>query len=308
MQMQARLSFQNLNTFATAAQALSFQHAAETLHVTPSAVSHQIRHLESMLGYPLFERLDKRIQLTNRGRQLYLEIREPLQQLHQASRNALRGDEDDSLALSVAPVFATRWLIPRLRDFRALHPEISLSVIATISLVDFRSDPYDAAIRLGDGDWPDTLSTRLFDKRIVAVCHPDLVARNGGRFEIAGVTGQALIDNSFMRGLWQEWLDAAGLEAPADLTDFEVQGTAQVLEVVAAGDAIGLVDLSFISEELQSGRLVLACDHVLCDDDGYFLTYPESMRERRSLQCFEQWIVAQVGEFEAERDSSLIAC
>ncbi len=306
--MQPRLSFQNLNTFATAAQALSFQDAAETLHVTPSAVSHQIRNLESMLGYPLFERLDKSIRLTNRGRQLFIEIREPLQQLHQASRNALRSDEDDSLALSVAPVFATRWLIPRLRDFRALHPEISLSVIATISLVDFRSDPFDAAIRLGDGDWPDTVSTRLFDKRIVSVCHPDLVARNGGRFQVERITSQALIDNSFMRGLWPEWLGAAGIEAPADLTDLEVQGTAQVLEVVAAGDAIGLVDLSFINDELQSGRLVLACDHMLCGNDGYFLTYPEIMRERPSLQRFEQWIVSQVGSPEREGSDKATGC
>ncbi len=292
--MQARLSFQNLNTFAAAAQALSFQDAAEALHVTPSAVSHQIRNLESMLGYPLFERLDKSIRLTSRGRQLYLEIREPLQQLHQASRNALRGSEDTTLALSVAPVFATRWLVPRLKDFRGLHPEISLSVIATISLVDFRNDPIDAAIRLGSGNWPDTVSRRLFDKRIVAVCHPDLVLRNGGKFEVAEITGQTLIDNSFMRGLWQEWLAAAGIEAPANLTSLEVQGTAQVLEVIAAGDAIGLVDVSFIRDELESGRLAIACDHRLCGDDGYFLTYPESMAERTSLQIFEQWILAQI--------------
>ena len=294
MYMQARLSLQNLNTFAAAAQALSFQDAAEALHVTPSAVSHQIRNLESMLGYPLFERLDKKIRLTSRGRQLFLEIREPLQQLHQASRNALRGAEDKTLALSVAPVFATRWLVPRLKRFRTLHPEVSLSVIATISLVDFRSDPFDAAIRLGDGNWPDTVSKRLFDKRIVAVCHPDLLARNGGRFDLAQITGQALIDNSFMPGLWQEWLGAAGIEIPAELSGLEVQGTAQVLEVVAAGDAIGLVDLSFISDEIESGRLVLACDFRLCGGDGFYLTYPEAMAERTSLQLFERWILSQV--------------
>ena len=144
--MRARLSFQNLNTFATAAEVLSFQEAAELLHVTPSAVSHQIRSLEASLGYPLFERLDKRVRLTNRGRQLFLEIREPLKQLHQASRNALHGSEDNALALSVAPVFATRWLLPRLKNFRARYPEISLSVIAAAGLVDFRSDPFDAAI------------------------------------------------------------------------------------------------------------------------------------------------------------------
>ena len=250
--MRARLSFQNLNTFATAAEVLSFQEAAELLHVTPSAVSHQIRSLEASLGYPLFERLDKRVRLTNRGRQLFLEIREPLKQLHQASRNALHGSEDNALALSVAPVFATRWLLPRLKNFRARYPEISLSVIAAAGLVDFRSDPFDAAIRMGNGHWPDTVSKRLFGKRIVAVCHPNLIMNNGG----------------------------------STLSDIR-------MVAIKAEDAIGLVDRSFVSDEINEGRLVLACDHVLSGDGGYFLTYPESASERTSLQLFEQWIFSQ---------------
>lgn len=292
--MQAKLSFQNLNTFATAAHALSFQGAAEVLHVTPSAVSHQIRHLESLLGYPLFERLDKRVRLTTRGRQLYLEIREPLRQLHQSSRNALRGIEDSVLALSVAPVFATRWLLPRLKDFRVLYPEINLSVIATTSLVDFRSDPFDAAIRMGDGHWPDTVSRRLFGRRMVAVCHPNLVAKNGGTFVAERLGEQALIHNSSMKGLWEEWLRSAGIRLSGALAGVEVQDSAQVLEAINAEDAIGLVDLSFVSDDIKAERLVLACDHLLSGEDGYFLTYPEANGERTSLQLFEQWIVSQV--------------
>jgi len=294
MHMRARLSFQNINTFAVAAQALSFQGAAVVLHVTPSAVSHQIRNLESLLGYPLFERLDKRVRLTSRGRQLYLEVREPLMQLHQASRNALRGTEDNTLALSVAPVFATRWLLPRLKEFRACHPEINLSVIATTTLVDFRSDPFDAAIRMGGGDWPDTVSKRLFGRRMVAVCHPDLVERNGGTFEVKRIADQRLIHNTSMSGLWEEWLDSAGCVVSGALTGVEVQSSAQVLEAVNAGDAIGLVDLSFIGDDIEQGRLVLACEHVLSGDDGYFLTYPEMMGERTSLQLFGKWIASRV--------------
>lgn len=292
--MRTRLSLQNLNTFATAAHAMSFQDAAEVLGVTPSAVSHQIRNLESLLGYPLFERLDKRIRLTDRGNRLYLEIREPLRQIHQASRSALRGSDDNALALSVAPVFATRWLLPRLKDFRACSPEINLSVIATVSLVDFHTDPFDAAIRMGGGNWPETVSRRLFDKRIVAVCHPNLVARNGGPFAIEQLADQALIHNASMDGLWQEWLASAGIAPTGPLAGVEVQDSAQVLEAINAQEAIGLVDLSFIGDDLQDGRLVLACDHILAGDDGYFLTYPETVRERGALQAFEQWILSQL--------------
>lgn len=292
--MQARLSLNNLNTFATAAEMLSFQDAAASLHVTPSAVSHQIRNIESLLGYPLFERLDKSIRLTKRGGQLYSEIREPLKQIHQASHNALRGSQDNSLALSVAPVFATRWLLPRLKNFHAQHPEINLSVIATPDLVDFLRDPFDAAIRMGNGRWPDTLSKRLFSKRIVAVCHPGLLVGNGGVFTVEELRSQPLIHNASMSGLWQEWFNSAGITLSGALPGIEVQSSAQVLEAIDAGSAIGLLDLSFIHHDLESGRLVRANDHLLFAEDGYFLTYPEAIGERTALQLFEQWIFSEV--------------
>ena len=280
MSMRARLSFQNLNTFASAAQALSFQRAAEDLGVTPSAVSHQIRGLESLLGYALFERLDKQVRLTGRGRQLYLEIREPLRQLHEASSRALAGPEDNALALSVAPVFATRWLLPRLKDFHARCPEVNLSVVATT--------------RMGGGRWPAMSSVRLFDRRIVAVCRPDLLVANGGSFTMEQLAGQSLIHNASMSGLWPEWFESAGVAPAGTLTGMEVQNSAQVLEAVSAGDAIGLVDLNFIRDDLRQGRLALASDHVLSGADGYFLTYPEAGRKPTALQLFEQWLASQV--------------
>lgn len=294
MRMRARLSLQNLNTFATAAQTLSFQKAADRLHVTPSAVSHQIRHLESRLGYALFERYDKRVELTDRGRQLYLDIREPLKQLHQASDRALRSPEDRSLALSVAPVFATRWLLPRLKDFRTQHPDISLSVIATSTMTDFHNDGIDAAVRIGDGHWPELQSTLLFCARTVAVCHPDLIHRQTGPLTPEQIASQPLVHNTLYPDQWRQWLISAGVRPPATLAGIEVQGVAQVLEAVQAGDVIGLADRHFIENDLRSGRLALACNHTQADTSGFYLTYPKAQSERTALQCFEHWLLAQV--------------
>ncbi|SFG82988.1 LysR substrate-binding domain-containing protein [Neptunomonas qingdaonensis] len=207
---------------------------------------------------------------------------------------ALRESEKNFLALSVAPVFATRWLLPRLKNFYAQNPEINLSVIATPDLVNFRSDPFDVAIRMGHGHWPNTISKRLFTKRIVAACHPDLFEKNSGTFAIEELTKQPLIHNSSMKGLWLEWMSSAGVVPPNELSGIEVQGTAQVLEAISSGDAIGLVDLSFVGNDLDAGRLVLASEHVLSGDDGYFLTYPEATSEQISLQRFEQWIFSEV--------------
>ena len=297
MCMHYRLPLGNLNTFAAAAERESFQEAAESLYVTPSAVSHQIRNLEKLLGYRLFDRLDKKVRLTPRGEKLFNDIRAPIRELHEASRQALRGLQDKTLALSVAPVFATGWLLPRLKDFYASYPDISLSVIATTDLVDFNTDPFDASIRMGKGDWENIYSCRLFDAQTVAVCHPAMLQQNEGLFTPAELTGYPLIHNSSMSALWDEWFQSAGIKTPSGrAVKLQVQSSAQVVEVLQSGDCIGLIDRNFISKDISSGRLAVACGHIFQGEVGYFLSAPESAETLPSLQCFKDWLTMQLTE------------
>ncbi len=294
--MQSKLPLNNLNTFAAAAENLSFQRAAESLCVTPSAVSHQIRNLEKLLGYPLFERLDKAVSLTPQGERLFADVKAPIKQLHDAGRKALRGMEGNSLALSVAPVFATGWLLPRLKSFYVRYPDISLSVIATTDLVNFESGGFDASIRMGRGDWQNTHSLRLVGREIAAVCLPRVVERNKGFITPSRLLSKyPLIQNASMPDVWDEWCLSLGINVP----DWKggmirVQSSAQVVEAIQSGEAIGLVDRTMFPQDLTSGRLTLACEHILQDDGGYFLTYPESSADLSSLQCFEEWIRLQL--------------
>lgn len=293
--MQSRLPLNNLNTFAAAAMHLSFQAAAETLYVTPSAVSHQIRNLEAILGYKLFERMDKGVRLTSQGERLFADIQQPLRQLHEASRRAVRGCEDNQLALSVAPVFATRWLLPRLRGFYRSHPEINLSVIASVDITNFSSEPFDASIRIGKGEWTDTLALHLFSREIVAVCHPKLLQRNQGSFSAQQIKSQTLITNAYMPGIWNDWFKSAGVSVPQRLQGLQVESSAHVIEAIRSGDSIGLLDQRFISQEIASGQLVLACEHVLRGDDGgYYLTYPQRAEQLPALACFRDWLLAEI--------------
>lgn len=264
------------------------------LGVSPSAVSHQIRNFEALLDYKLFDRLDKRVELTSRGRQLYEDIREPLRQLHEASRKALRGHQDNSLTLSVAPVFATRWLLPRLKYFSQAHPEINVSMIATTDVVDLKADPIDAAIRLGDGQWSATVSEFLFSGQNVAVCHPSMLGEKGAVFDVLELSEQPLVHNSSMKGLWQEWFASAGLSVKHDVGGLQLQNSAQVLEAVQAGGSIGLVDRAFIQEELKQGKLVLANPHVLQGDDGFYLVYPEATSKLPAIELFRDWLFDQL--------------
>lgn len=295
MCMQYRLPLNNLNTFASAAEHLSFQDAAESLYVTPSAVSHQIRNLEKVLGYPLFDRLDKGVRLTSRGAQLFADIRAPMKQLHEASRKALRGLEDNTLTLSVAPVVATGWLLPRLKDFYANYPDINLSVIVTTDLVDFKSDPFDASIRIGDGNWSEVDILKLFGYEIVAVCHPSLIKKNDGLLTPADVMDNTLIQNASVPGMWAEWFESASVKnAAAKTVNLQVQNAAQMIEAIQSGEEIGLIDKKFIQQDIESGRLAIACDHVLQGNKGYYLVSPESARDLPSLNSFRDWLAQQI--------------
>ena len=295
--MQNKLPLNNLNAFAVAAEHLSFQKAAEFLYVTPSAVSHQVRNLEQILGYKLFDRLDKKVRLTPPGKRLFDDIKMPIRQLQEASRKALRGMENNTLALSVAPVFATGWLLPRLRDFYASYHDINLSVIAMSEMVDFNQDPFDASIRMGKGDWDNTASYHLFNREIVAVCHPSMLTANKALFTTLELTSYSLIHNSSMPSLWEEWFQSAGIDVAVDHeSKLQVQNSAQVIEVLQSGGAIGLIDRNFIDSDIQSNRLAVACEHVFQDKEGYFLTAPKSSHSLQSFQCFKEWLETQMAE------------
>ena len=293
--MQSRLPLNNLNTFAAASENLSFQEAAEALFVTPSAVSHQIRSLEKLLGYKLFDRLDKKVRLTPRGQRLFDDIRVPMGLLREASKKALRGVEDNSLSLSVAPVFATGWLLPHLKNFHISHPDINLSVIASSDLTDFNLDPFDASIRMGKGDWDKVNSYHLFSANIVAVCHPDMLRTAKGSITVNQIVNLPLIDNLSMPQLWKKWFLSAGITSHLENHfKLQVQSSAQVIEALQSGDCIGLLDNNFIAKDIESERVKIACEHVLHDEEGYFLTVPEKAESLASFQCFKNWIFNQL--------------
>lgn len=293
--MRPRIPLSHLNTFAAAANELSFQAAAVQLNVTPSAVSHQVRNLEAQLGYPLFDRTDKGVRLTARGRQLFSDVDRPLKQLHEAIDAVLRAKEDDLLTVSAAPVFATRWLIPRVGLFRREHPDTALSVIATADLLDFHMDNIDCAIRLGSGPWAGTDAELLFHTRIAAVCAPRVVEANGGRFAAEELATQKRVHNLGMPDLWNRWFESAGVPYPRQAPTLQVQSAAQVLEALQADDCIGLFDLNLVKTELEDGRIRLACDDVLKDGEGYHLVTPKDRAGSAPIRDFSAWLRGQIG-------------
>ena len=194
--------------------------------------------------------------------------------------------------LSVAPVFATRWLVPRLKDFQLKHPAISLSILANSDLVNFNTDPIDASIRMGSGHWPGLQSILLFQQQLIAVCHPQMINDNHDEtFQMNDLNSFTLVQNSSMPDEWAEWFASQSTTPPSNLKRLEVQNSAQMLEAIQTSDCVGLIDLTFVQDYLASGRVSRASDHSYQGKVGFYLTYPEKTAPLPSFKSFKHWLL-----------------
>ena len=200
-----------LRAFEAAARHLSFVRAAEELHVTPAAISQQVKLLEDQLGMRLFRR-GKKLALSEAAGSALPLISASFDQLERAML-ALRPDgSSNTLVISAPPAFSSRWLIPRLEDFQARHPDIDLRLDATKRRVNFEVEDVDLAIRFGAGDYPGLLSERLMQETIVPVATPTLAAAIHTPEELARCT---LLEDDWHinNGLfpdWATWLTTLG--------------------------------------------------------------------------------------------------
>jgi len=161
-----------LRAFEAAARHLSFSRAAEELHVTPAAISHQIKGLEDYLGVTLFRRLPRAVHLTDEAQLVLPSISEAFDALDQAASMLKENKTSGILTVTSAPTFAAKWLLPRLSDFSALYPDINVRLDARLETVDFDREGVDVGVRLGNGKYPGMHVDPLFNETVVPVCHP----------------------------------------------------------------------------------------------------------------------------------------
>src|SRR5688500_18475510 len=175
----SRLPLHALLGFAAAARSGNLTRAAEAMHLTVSALSHQVRGLEERLGRRLFVRNARGVALTGEGERLMAQVGPHLDALEHALRpRAAR--REDVLTISVMPSMASAWLVPRLGDFLAAHPQLELNLLSSERLVDFdRDQDIDAALRMGRGQWPGVASEHLLDEALAPVASPALLQRLG---------------------------------------------------------------------------------------------------------------------------------
>lgn len=289
----SRLPLQAAQGFVVAARHLNMSRAADALHLTVSALSHQVRALEERLQQRLFERGPRGLRLTRDGQRLYDAIAGPFDALERALRPCAGGRED-VLTLSMLPSMANSWLVPRLPAFLALHPQLSVSLQSNVALVDFSRDvDVDAAIRYGAGGWSGVMAERLFGEWIAPLASPALIARIDGD-AFTSLDRYPLLDDT--AGRWPEWFRQVGGTPPtqfvAQLDDAEALHRAAVSGL---GVAMGRVTLA--KPLVDAGLLVPLSPLRLPSGSAHWLVYPARSLEHAGFVRFREWVLAEAAAY-----------
>jgi DNA-binding transcriptional LysR family regulator len=288
-----------LRIFEAAGRTGNFRLAAEELGLTPSAVSHSILALEEWLGVDLFERGSRGVSLTAAGRDYLSTVAAALGAISDGTRRLAHPQARDRITVSVAPTFASRWLLPRLARFFSTHPDVELTVDGAHRQVRFPLDGVDMAIRMGR-DAPSSLdATRLFGEILMPVCAPGFLTAHarGGALDFSRVP---LIHVLSVTEDWDAWREGAGLPAAEPRGALHVDTVHLASDAAVAGLGVAIGRRPLIDEDIRLGRLVPAADTAVEASTAYWLVMEERTRERGELRALADWIVAEAATYRAE--------
>lgn len=283
-----------LQAFESAARLGSFQAAAQALFLTPSAVSHQIKYLETYLQVSLFHRGHRRIELTDAGRRYAQAVSDAFRQIQAATRDIERTGKSDILTVHSTPSFAAQWLMPRLARFSSLYEDIDVRLNATMLPADILAGEADIVIRYGDV-FPDegVFMECLPEEKMAVMCSPDLVDENG----YLDLQQQVLIHSELNVYQWRDW---AAVHLPAGGPAFErgLRFDRTFMAISAASDGLGVaLDSTLIAEkELLDGRLVLPFGLSGTALAPHKLMYAKSKAELPKITAFRQWLYEELAD------------
>lgn len=288
-----------LRNFEAAARLKSFQKAAQELYVTPSAVSHQIKGLEEFLGLKLFIRQTRKLKLTRAGEDYFLSVRDALQEIEKSTQRLISLHESGHLHLSVSPVFLTRWLMPRIGQFRGAFPDVKLEISSATGLIDFTNQETDIAVYYGDGDWKDVEPHFLRHLQLRPVCHPRLL-KDVTLESPSELLKYPLLHSSKHPDYWKNWFEEQGIEYEEKTQDMSFSSGTLAASAATNGLGFALVDLGLYSEEVSLGKLFSPFDHALQNQRSFYLVKRKDKMMTYAMKSFHGWIIEEMAKENAE--------
>ena len=292
-----------LRAFEAAARHLNFSRAADELSVTPGAVSQQIQNLEDYVGVALFKRTPKGLLLTDPAQIALPALREAFDRLAEAASMLTAAVDGRRLTVTVPPSFASKWLLPRLGSFEALHPDVDVWVSAGMELTDFASGEVDLAIRYGAGRYPGLEVIRLMQETVIPVASPELLANNP--LENLGDLSNAVLlhdgspDADESCPDWTMWLAARGVRGVDGARGPRFNQSSLVIEAAVGGRGVALAKRALAQVDLDAGRLVAPFQIATAVDFAYYLVHPKTKGRLPQVKAFITWITAEAAAHEA---------
>lgn len=255
--MNSRIpSLKNLQTFAIVAREGSFKKAAEQLHLTPQAVSLQIRNLEQQLGFELFERLPAGIVLSAAGEQLLAWVERGIGLIERGVHEVAQRQQRKQLRLSASPWFAVHCLLPRLPEFEAAHPELDVVVSTSVQFPDVRQQRLDVAIQWGFGQWPFSSKRLLLTDDKLLVCAPSLLTAQAALARPSDLVQHRLLCTELSVELWRQLLNTLGVDALVERQVLPLDSHAGLVEAALKGLGVALISVDEARQLCAQGRLV----------------------------------------------------
>ncbi|NVD96639.1 transcriptional regulator GcvA [Massilia sp. BJB1822] len=282
-----------LRAFEAAARHENFSRAAEELHLTHGAISHQVRGLENDLGLALFARKGRQVKVTPEGRRFALTVGRALGEIAAAAEALRPGRNCQRLTISSIPSFAARWLAPRLGRFIELHPEVEVVLQASSTLQDLHLEGIDVGIRFGRGQYPGLLSERLMGDIYYPVVSPRY---RGGDLP---ATPAALAQATLLRSNepWLPWFRAAGLSLAEPAGGVMFEDLSMLIRSAVDGDGVALVRHVVAMQELASGQLLRLFELATPSPDDYYFVTPPGAAAKPQVQAFRAWLLAEIAQF-----------
>lgn len=287
-------SLNAVRTFEAVARHGSFSKAADELAVTHGAVSRQVRSLEEQLGVVLLQRTAKGAETTLAGETLARAAGQALAALRSGVAALSEHEGSKTLSVSLATSLALKWLVPRLPEFRAQNPEISILLDTNDTIVDLRGSVIDVALRLGDGAWGGVHAELLARDELVAVGSPSLVREHPLPLSDQALLQMPLVHDDY-NPAWERWFQAAGLSAEGEtLPGDRYRDTGVLIAAALDGQATILVRRLLALDDLKAGRLVQLSARTLQLEPALYFVCRKGEQNRPAVRLFHDWLRAQL--------------
>jgi LysR family transcriptional regulator, glycine cleavage system transcriptional activator len=282
-----------LLAFDAVARSESLTQAASTLCITVSAVSKQITSLEEFVGRQLLQKNGRGVALTNHGRIYWQKISGSLRALETATFEMQSGDGDTGiLTLASVPTFLTKWLIPRLPDFRKTAPSVTLSFSQHLGAFEDMPSGVDVAIRYGHGEWPGVVSDYIAGREFVLIASPSLVATEQLKSP-PDILHSTLLHHEGAPTAWRQWAACHGVPESSVQSGPRFAQYSAVIQAAVSGLGVALVPRILVLEELGDASVVVPCGETITVDQGHYLCFKAERADVPVIAAFRSWILRQ---------------